>query len=273
MAVSVPRDQILSRLREKNHIGKPVLGYGAGSGLSALSAEQAGVDYITLYTTAMYRMEGLPTILAWMPYGNVNDDLEKLAERVLPLIRHTPCVAGLGPHDPRIDLDRLVDRFAAMGFSGINNEPFCSMYGGLFHDLLNRSGLGIDREIQLMVTAHDRGLFTTAWAASPWEATAFAQAGTDLIGALLPIDEAGEGPAEYWERCITAAAEIVSTAKAVRPEILTVIHGGPLNTSVRIQEAIRRTGADGYASGSNVEKTPAAQAIQTAVSELQELDL
>lgn len=273
MAIPVSRETLLLRLREKVHSKTPIFGYGAGSGLSALAAEQAGVDYISLYTTAMYRMDGLPTILAWMPYGNVNEDMAALAGKVLPLVKHTPCMAGLGPHDPRLDLRRLVDRFADMGFSGINNEPFSSMYGGLFYDLLNRAGLGIEREVRLMEAARERGLFTAAWTAAPGEAAAFAQAGVDLVGALLPIDEDGEDPNEYWDRCVSSAAETIRAARRSRPDILTVIHGGPLNTSVRIQEALSRTGADGYASGSNMEKAPAVRAIQAAIDELKGLAL
>ena len=273
MANTIPRETILQQFKKKKACKKPLIGYGAGSGLSAKTAESCGVDYISIYTTAKYRMEGLPTILAWMPYGDVNQEMLSLSQQILPLIDSTPCFAGLGPHDPRVELPRLVDSFADLGYSGINNEPFSSMYGSTFTELLNRVGLGLDREAALIEVARQRDLFTTAWASSEQEATIFAQAGADLIGALLPIALPGEHPDEYFYRCMEAASDTVRAARAVRPDILTVIHGGSLKTPMQIQEGLLRTGADGYASGSNIERIPSELGIQTALKDLDGLYL
>lgn len=267
------RESILQSYREKIAGGHPILGAGAGCGLSATAAEQGGADFISIYTTAMYRMEGLPTILAWLPYGNVNDEMRALSRKILPLIHSTPCIAGLGAHDPRLDLRALAEEFAGLGYAGINNEPFANMYGGLFYELLNRSGLGLEREAALMQAARGSGLIAMAWAASETDAVTLAQAGADIIGVLFPIDETGEDPAEYWARCLETGRNTVAAAKRDSADVITVIHGGPLATPERIQEGLYRTGADGYAGGSNLEKAPAVKGIRDAVHELSDLRL
>lgn len=262
MAKRMTREAVLAALRRQLDEGKPILAFGAGSGMTARCAEAGGADYISIYTTAFNRCDGLPSVLAWLPYGDVNEEMRTRATKILPLIRHTPCVAGLGVHDPRIDIPTLLDEFTAMGFSGVSNEPFCSMYGSEIQALLNREGLGIDRELELMTCAREQGLFTAAWVADAAEAARFADAGCDVVGVLaglpaLPI----ERHEDYMARVYRHLSDAVRAAKAARPQVIALVHGGPLNDVETCQRAIKESGADGCATGSGGERIPAEAAV------------
>ncbi len=262
MAKRMERQMVLAALRTKMDKGEAVLAFGAGSGLSAKCAEAGGADYISIYTTAFCRMEGLPSVLAWLPYGNVNQDMRETAPKILPLIKRTPCFAGLGVHDPRIDIADLVDEFAEMGFSGISNEPFCSMYGPQICNLLNREGLGLDRELELIRVAREKGLVAAAWAAGPEEAEHFVEAGADIIGVLAGLEkEPDEDGEAFLDRVYRFVKEVGQAARAKNSQVIVLAHGGPINNVERAQQAILKAGVDGYATGSSGERIPAENAL------------
>lgn len=262
MAKRILRGEFVATLRQQLAAGRPILAFGAGSGMTAKCAEQGGADYISIYTTAFNRCNGIPSVLAWLPYGDANGDMRKRAPGILPLIRHTPCVAGLGVHDPRIDIPALLDEFTVMGFSGVSNEPFCSMYGPEIQALLDREGLGIDRELELMRCAGEKDIFTAAWAADAAEAARFADVGCDVVGVLAGIPAlTGETREEHLSRVYRHVAQATQAAKAVRPEVIVLVHGGPLNDVETCQRAILESGADGCATGSGGERIPAEAAV------------
>jgi predicted TIM-barrel enzyme len=262
MAKRIERAAILTALRRRIAAGEAVLAFGAGSGMSAKCAEKGGADYISVYTTAFCRMEGVPSALAWLPYGNVNEEMRTASKKILPLVKNTPCVAGLGVHDPRIEISELIDEFASMGYSGVSNEPFCSMYGPSLCALLNREGIGFDRELELMRIAGEKDLFTAAWAADPMEAERFADAGVDVIGVLAGLEkEPGEDAETHLSRVLRFVAEVTAAARRRRPDVIVLAHGGPINNVTAAQRAILEAGVDGYATGSSGERVPAEEAI------------
>lgn len=274
MARFIPREKLLDALHERAARGEALLAFGAGSGLSARSAEAGGADYISIYTAAARRMEGLPSLLAWLPYGDVNKEMRALGRSVLPLVDRTPCVAGLGVHDPRIDIPALIGEFAALGFSGVSNEPFCSTYGAEFRALLDRAGMGTARELALIACARERNVFSAAWAADAEEAEAFARAGADVVGLLAGFPrEAGESAAAHFERVLRLLRGMTETVRRVSPDALVLVHGGVLDTPEAVEKALRATGADGCATGSGGERIPAERAIRSIAEDYRRLRL
>lgn len=274
MAESIKRNVIVTALRKKIAGGQAILAFGAGCGMTARSAERGGADYISIYTTAFRRVEGLPAPLAWLPYGDVNEEMRVYAPGILSLIRSTPCIAGLGVHDPRICIEDLIREFTAMGFSGVSNEPFCSMYGAELCTLLERCGIGFFRELELIQTARKLDVFTAAWAANTEEAVRLAAAGADVIGVLAGLpEEKGEDGESYLVRVIRHVADVVRAAKQENPEVIALVHGGPIVDVATARRAIRESGADGCATGSGGERIPAENAITSVCMDYKNISL
>ena len=263
------RQEVLSRLRAQVAAGRPLLMFGAGTGLTAKCAERGGADLIGVYSTAIFRMRGLPSILAWLPYGDANEHLLAMAREILPAVRQTPCIAGVGAHDPALNMDAMLDRLMEMGFSGVNNEPFCGLYGPYFAEQLEQAGLGFSREVELVRRARKKDIFTVAWAMSPEEAARIAAAGADVVGAMIGVTSGGMSGAKNvtpLEAASMQAREMVEVARRENPEVLVLTHGGPFADPETAQYSITHSGADGYASGSSGERVPTEQAV-VAVTE------
>jgi predicted TIM-barrel enzyme len=164
MAVQYKRSEILDRLRDQVNKNQALLMFGAGTGLTAKCADLGGADLVAVYSTAIWRMMGLPTLLAWMPYEDCNARVIEMAREILPVVKQAPCIAGIGAHNPAVNLDKMVDEMMALGFSGITNEPFAGLYGEFFARQLESAGIGFSREVMLIKTAHQKDIFTVAWA-------------------------------------------------------------------------------------------------------------
>lgn len=254
------RAQIIQRVEEK----KAVLMFGAGIGLTAAAAQKGGADLIGVYSTAVFRMKGLPSLLAWLPYGDVNKDVKAMAKEIVPMVDKTPLIAGVGAHNPAINLDKLLDELADLGFSGVTNEPFCSMFGSYFMNELEKYNIGFSREVELIKTASSKGLYSVAWAMSPEQAVQMAEAGADVIGAMVGVTSGGStgsGQKMTMEEAISQTHEIVDAAKAVDPHIVVLTHGGPFNDVNSAKYSIEKTGAQGYAAGSSGERIPTEKAV------------
>ncbi len=272
MAQRYERKIIIYELKKRILSGKAVLCFGAGCGMTAASAERGGADLISIYSAAVCRIDGVPSFLAWLPYGNVNDDMRRVSKKILPLIKKTPCIAGLGVHDPRIDISELIDEFITMGYSGISNEPFCSTYGAEMCRLLNDAGIGFSREVELISTAHKKDIFTLAWAAGPEEAKVLAKAGADVIGVLAGLPrENGENKEKYLNRVMHHVSDVNKAAKETNSDVVTLVHGGPINDVSATVRALKETGVDGSASGSGGERIPAEREIEAIVREYREI--
>lgn len=261
------RKDVLRLLQKEIQLGNPLLMFGAGTGLTARCAELGGADLIAVYSTAHYRMMAQPSLLAWLPYENANELVLKMAKEILPAVRETPCIAGIGAHDPRLDLNTFIDHLIEMGFSGITNEPFVGIYGQAFAAQLEAAGLGFSREVDLIRICHEKDVFTVAWAFTPDEGRAMAEAGADVIGAIVGVTAGGltgATRAQTLEEAAQQIEEIYQAAKEVNPEIIVLTHGGPLKDVETAEYSLIHTSAAGYAAGSSGERIP----TETAVTEI-----
>lgn len=261
------RKDVLRLLQKEIQLGNPLLMFGAGTGLTARCAELGGADLIAVYSTAHYRMMAQPSLLAWLPYENANELVLKMAKEILPAVRETPCIAGIGAHDPRLDLNTFIDHLIEMGFSGITNEPFVGIYGQAFAAQLEAAGLGFSREVDLIRICHEKDVFTVAWAFTPDEGRAMAEAGADVIGAIVGVTAGGltgATRAQTLEEAAQQIEEIYQAAKEVNPEIIVLTHGGPLKDVETAEYSLIHTSAAGYAAGSSGERIP----TETAITEI-----
>lgn len=258
------RSDLLDRAR-----GDGLLVAGVGSGLTAKGAAEGGADLLACYATACHRVMGLPSTLSFLPYADAND----VTLRALPDVvaaSDVPVIAGVGAHDPRIDLSRLIDDATARGAVGVTNEPFIGMYTGDLRTQLEAAGLGYDRELALIRLAGEAGLLTLGWAWSADDARRMSQVGASMIGAMLGVSAGGSmgsSPAYALDDGIALLTEIVAAARLENPEAVVLLHGGPLHDPASVAKALRATDANGYVAGSTVERGPAVRGIAQAARE------
>jgi predicted TIM-barrel enzyme len=261
------RIEVLDRLHRQVEGGAPVVMFGAGIGLTARCAELGGADLIAVYSTAFYRMQGQPSLLAWLPYADVNAEVARRAREILPVVHETPCIAGIGAHDPNRTMEPLIREMLELGFSGITNEPFVGLYGPEFGGQLEAAGIGFSREVDLIELAHRMDVFTVAWVFTPDEARRMAAAGADVLGAIVGVTAGGLTGAAHT-LSVAEATDIVQAmcvaAQAVRPDILVLTHGGPFKDPATAAYSIEHSDAVGYAAGSSGERLPTEQAVVEA---------
>ena len=270
------RQEIQRRLQQQLRGGKAILMFGAGTGLTARCAEQGGADLIGVYSTARYRMQGLPSILAWLPYGDANEDLADLAREILPAVKKTPCIAGVGAHHPRVDFVRQIAELRELGFSGINNEPFAGLYGSYFAGQLERAGVGFSREVEMIRCANREDFFSVAWAMTEEESARMAGAGADVVGAMIGVTSGGlTGAAETLtlEEATERVQKMADAAKRENPDVLVLSHGGPFSNVDTAQYSIEHSPAVGYASGSSGERLPTETAVVAITRQYKQMHL
>jgi predicted TIM-barrel enzyme len=258
------RDRLLDTARRSG-----LLVAGVGSGLTAAAAAKGGADLLACYATACHRVMGLPSAMSFLPYADAN----QLTLSALPDVvaaSDVPVIAGIGAHDPRRDLARLIGAVVDRGAVGVTNEPFIGMYAGDLRDQLEAAGLGFERELALVRRAERDGLFTLGWAWSPDDARQMVQAGASAIGAMLGVSAGGtlgSSPAHDLDTGIELLAAMVEAARAEDPQSVVLVHGGPLHDPTSVATALRATGADGYVAGSTLERTPALRGIADAAQQ------
>lgn len=276
MAKRYSRTQVLERLRQQLANNRPLLMFGAGIGLTAKCAEKGGADLIGVYSTGRYRMMGMPSLLAWLPYGDANAHLLEMAREILPVVEETPCIAGIGAHNPAVDLNRLLVQVQELGFSGVTNEPFVGLYGREFAEQLEAAGIGFSREVALIAAARERDIFTVAWVFDAQEAVRMAEAGADVIGAMVGVTVGGMSGAVKslsLEQATREVREICRAARETNPEIIVLTHGGPFKDPETAQYSIVNSGADGYAAGSSGERLPTENAVVALTRRYKEIKL
>jgi predicted TIM-barrel enzyme len=263
------RDEIMERLRARRAAGGAIVLAGVGSGITASAAVAGGADLLATYGTAAYRMLGVPTALAFLPYDDANVLTLDLLPPIVERAGEIPVIAGLGAHDPRRSLEWLVEAAAEQGASGVTNEPFVGIYGQALRAELEAAGYGFGREVSLLEAAGEAGLLTLGWAFDDEEARRLVGAGVDVVGAMAGIT----GSAGSAEDDIRRLGAMVAAARRDRADALVVIHGGPLGDPATVGTALLETGADGYATGSSAERTPVFAAVRDAVRAFRELPL
>jgi predicted TIM-barrel enzyme len=263
------RDAILKRLRAKVAAGKPIVGGGAGTGISAKCEEAAGIDLIVVYNSGRYRMAGRGSLAGLMPYGNANQVVKELAPEVLTAVTHTPVLAGVCGTDPFLIRDHFLRELKALGFAGIQNFPTVGLIDGTFRANLEETGMSFRLEIDCIAAAREMDLMTTPYAFDPDQGRELAKVGADIIVAHMGLTTAGTigaKTAKSLDDCVREVERISSAAKGARSDVLVLCHGGPIAMPADAQYVLDRCAIDGFYGASSMERLPTEVAIQEQVA-------
>ncbi len=259
------RDEILKRLRAQVAAGKPIVGGGAGTGLSAKCAEAGGIDLLVIYNSGRFRMAGRGSLAGMMPYGDANQIVMDMAREVLPVVKKTPVLAGVCVTDPFRIMKLFLKEVQSAGFSGVQNFPTVGLIDGRFRQSLEETDMGFALEVDMIRQAHDLGLLTTPYAFDPDEATAMAHAGADILiphMGLTTKGSIGAKTALTLDNCVKRVQAMHDAAKKVNKDILVLCHGGPISEPVDAQYILDRTeGIVGFYGASSIERLPTEFAI------------
>lgn len=267
---------ILETLLITRRKGSPIIAAGVGSGLTAKGAAAGGADLLAVYNTAVYRVRGLPTAMAFLPYDDANQLTRQAAPEVLANAGDVPVLLGFGAHDPRVPVENLVQEVKSMGAAGVTNEPFLGLYSEDIQAQLNANGLGFQRELALIRQAVLSGLLALAWTFTPEEAGLMAEAGAQIIGAVVGVTAggaAGGSLSTARDQAVMTIKNIAASARSVREEIIILGHGGPLNSPEAVDDITNAAGADGYATGSTGERIPVVNGVAEAIQQYKAIRL
>jgi len=263
------RSACLERWRARTAAGVPVLGAGAGTGLSAKCAEAGGADLIIIYNSGRYRMAGRGSLAGLMPYGDANAIVMEMAREVLPIVRNLPVLAGVCGTDPFRVMDQFLRDLKQLGFSGVQNFPTVGLIDGLFRESLEETDMGFDREVEMIARAHELDLLTCPYVFNQDEAKAMARAGADLLIAHMGLTTKGSIGARTaitLDQSVVRIQSIQEAAASVRPEVLVLCHGGPIAEPEDVQYIFSRThGVCGFFGASSIERLPSERAITEQV--------
>ena len=260
------RTEILQRFREKIAQGKPIIGGGAGTGISAKFEEAGGIDLIVIYNSGRFRMAGHGSLAGLMPYGDANAIVIEMAAEVLPVVKRTPVLAGVCGTDPMRLMDRFLEQVKAVGFAGVQNFPTVGLIDGTMRANLEETNMGYRREVDMIRLAREMDLLTTPYVFNPDEGKQMAEAGADIIVAHMGLTTKGSIGAKTsktLDGCVPLIDEIAAAAKAVRDDVILLCHGGPIAEPDDAQFILRNChGIDGFYGASSMERLPTERAIQ-----------
>ena len=269
------RQEILDRLRAKVAAGEPIIGGGAGTGLSAKLEEAGGIDLIVIYNSGRFRMAGRGSLAGLMPYGDANAIVMEMAGEVLPAAQNTPVLAGVCGTDPFRLMPVFLQQVRAAGFSGVQNFPTVGLFDGTIRTGLEETGMGYGLEVDMIRLAHDMDLLTTPYCFNPDEATAMAAAGADILIPHMGLTTKGLIGADTAVSLDDAANRVQAMADAARatnPEILVLCHGGPIAEPKDAQYILDHTeGVVGFYGASSMERHPVEPAITERIREFGQL--
>ena len=265
------RSECLRRLREQIRLRKPIIGAGAGTGITAKFAEQGGVDLIIIYNSGRYRMAGRGSLAGLLPYGDANAIVVDMAREVLPVVRDTPVLAGVCGTDPFRLMDVFLPELKKIGFAGVQNFPTVGLFDGNFRRNIEETGMGYDLEVEMIRKARDLDLLTAPYVFNPGDAAAMAGAGADILVphmGLTTKGSIGASTALKLEDCPAVVQAMADAAKKVRPEVIVLCHGGPISEPADAQYVLRHTqGVDGFFGASSIERLATEPAIQRQTEE------
>ena len=263
----IDRDLLLDHFRDMTARGEPIIGGGAGTGLSAKCEAAGGIDLIVIYNSGRYRMAGRGSLAGLLAYGNANEIVVEMADEILPIVPDTPVLAGVNGTDPFISMGPFLDRLKAMGFSGVQNFPTVGLIDGSFRANLEETGMGFGLEVDMIRMAHERDLLTTPYAFNPEEAATLAEAGADIVVAHMGLTTGGAIGAETaltLDGCVERIDAIAEASRRIRSDILILCHGGPIATPDDARFILSRcAGIHGFYGASSMERLP----VETALTE------
>ena len=261
------REEVLSSLRKRIDDGVPIIGAGAGTGISAKLEEEAGVDLIIIYNSGRFRMAGRGSLAGMMPYGDANAIVMDMAGEVLTIVQNTPVLAGVCGTDPFRQMDVFLKEVEDIGFSGVQNFPTVGLIDGVFRQNLEETGMGYDCEVAMVRMASEMGLLTTPYAFVAQEGALMAEAGADIVVAHMGLTTKGSigaTTALSLEESAERVQDICEAARQVNPEIIVLCHGGPISMPEDAEYVLRNTeGVNGFYGASSMERLP----VETAMVE------
>jgi len=264
----IARQTILDRLRRKVAEGRPIVGGGAGTGLSAKCEEAGGIDLIVIYNSGRYRMAGRGSLAGVLAYGNANEIVCEMAREVLPVVRHTPVLAGVNGTDPFLITDEFLRRLVSLGFSGVQNFPTVGLIDGTFRANLEETGMGYGLEVDMIGRARALDLLTTPYVFGEQQARDMAGAGADIVVCHLGLTTGGSigaGTALRLSDCVEPIQAWSAAARSVNPDILVLCHGGPIAQPEDAQYILERCpGVHGFYGASSMERLPTEVALTQA---------
>ena len=261
----IDRTTILDRLRGKVSRHQPIVGGGAGTGLSAKCEEAGGIDLIIVYNSGRYRMAGRGSLAGLLAYGNANDIVLEMANEIVTVVEKTPVLAGVNATDPFYQPSAFLDQLIAVGYSGVQNFPTVGLIDGTFRQNLEETGMGYNHEVELIRLAAQRDLLTTPYVFSADDAAAMASAGADVIVCHMGLTTGGRIGAETarsLDDCAHAATEWAAAARAVRDDVIVLVHGGPIAEPDDAAFILHNSaGIHGFYGASSMERLPVERAL------------
>lgn len=265
------RQQILDRLNAKIRSGQPIVGGGAGTGLSAKCEEAGGIDLIVIYNSGRYRMAGRGSLAGLMPYGNANDIVMEMAREVLPVAPNTPVLAGVNGTDPFCIFDDFLDQLKAVGFAGVQNFPTVGLIDGTFRQNLEETGMSYALEVDMIRMAHEKDMLTTPYVFSEEDAVAMTEAGADIIVCHLGLTTGGNigaDTAKTLDDCVDYINVWSAAALKKRRDVIILCHGGPISMPADAEYVLKRSpDCNGFYGASSMERLPTEKALTAQTKE------
>ncbi|QTF09631.1 phosphoenolpyruvate hydrolase family protein [Brenneria izadpanahii] len=272
---AISRQQLLVKFRNMIARREPIIGGGAGTGLSAKCEEAGGIDLIVIYNSGRYRMAGRGSLAGLLAYGNANEIVVDMAKEVLPVVRHTPVLAGVNGTDPFCQFDKFLDDLKALGFSGVQNFPTVGLIDGNFRANLEETGMGYALEVDMIRLAHEKDMLTTPYVFSAEDAIAMTRAGADIIVPHMGLTTGGNIGAETaleLADCVPLINQWAEAAKKVRSDVIVLCHGGPISTPEDAQYIMDNCPhCDGFYGASSMERLPTEIALTATTKQFKNI--
>ncbi len=267
--MTIPRLEILSRLRAQVAAGKPIIGCGAGTGISAKFAEAGGADLLIIYNSGRYRMAGRGSLSGLFAYGDANSIVMEMAGEVLPVVQRTPVLAGVNGTDPFKIMPYFLRQVKDIGFSGVQNFPTAGLFDGVMRQNMEATGIGYDKEVEMIRLAHEMDLFTSPYVFNPDEARWMVEAGADLLVCHVGLTTAGSigaAVAMTLDEAINSVMAMAETIWSLRADALVICHGGPFDEPENVAVALKQMPKiAGFYGASSAERLPTERAIRAQV--------
>ncbi|MBB5538850.1 phosphoenolpyruvate hydrolase family protein [Rhizobium giardinii] len=261
------RAELLDRFKQKIRGGEPIIGGGAGTGLSAKSEEAGDIDLIVIYNSGRYRMAGRGSLAGLLAYGNANQIVVDMASEVLPVVKRTPVLAGVNGTDPFVVMPNFLRELKEIGFAGVQNFPTVGLIDGLFRQNLEETGMSYAQEVEMIAEAHKLDLLTTPYVFNPEDAVAMAKAGADILVCHMGLTTGGAIGArsgKSMDDCVALINDCIEAARAVRDDIIILCHGGPIANPEDARFILSSCpGCHGFYGASSMERLPTEEAIKS----------
>lgn len=273
---AIDRQDILKTFRTMIDEGRPIIGGGAGTGLSARAEEAGGIDLIIIYNSGRYRMAGRGSAAGLLAYGNANEIVKEMAVEVLPVVKKTPVLAGVNGTDPFVLMPQFLAELKAMGFSGVQNFPTIGLFDGTMRQSFEETGMGYSLEVDMIAQAHELDLLTTPYVFNADEAGAMTDAGADIIVAHMGVTTGGDigaTSAKSLDQCVEEIDAIAEAAQNVREDVIVLCHGGPISMPDDAAHILSRCATcHGFYGASSAERLPAERAIRDQIAAFKAID-